>query len=714
MAEPGSARGAGGAAEAEQAVRGERRRLFDKGVERADRGARATQGADDSLLLRAGADSVGESARGVRAGGGATSRCDSSAADRRTGDADEMRPVHDTGVMKAVALYARVSSDKQEKQATIDSQVAALMDRAKADGHTVLASDHYVDDGCSGSTLVRPAMERLRDRSAEGGIDVLYVHSPDRLARKYAYQVLLLEELSRNGVSVVFLNGPTSRSAEDELLLQVQGMIAEYERAKILERSRRGKLHKARSGVASVLSAAPYGYRYVRKTDTEPASYQVLLHEANVVRQIFHWYVDEHLTLCAMARRLNERGVPTRKGGSRWSTSSLWALLRNPAYVGRAGYGKTESVAKSVMLRPVRGRSCVPRREKSTYRPRPASEWLTIPVPAILSEELFASAQEQLLRNRNLAARNARGERYLLQGLVVCACCGYGFYGRTFGKPLQSSGERPMYYYCGGTKKSDFAGASICRNPYVRADRLHAHVWESVVCILQDPERVVEEWTRRSEKDGVLVEARQQYDEAQRFLSAQEQTLRRLQDAYEAGALTVEELTARTDRMRVRIAHAKEDLAEAKANLGRSIELRALAGQLTTFAEQVRAGLDRLDWHGQRQLIRTLVSRIEIDEQGATIMYRIPGTPRPSGMPDPGAEVASLSIASKGSGARDRHVATRRGRGNDPWGRALPRGVQVDRSASAIDSLFTRMPTSAVPPVHARMPITKARQASID
>jgi site-specific DNA recombinase len=128
--------------------------------------------------------------------------------------------------MKAVALYARVSSDKQEKEATIDSQVAALIDRAKADGHTVIASDHYVDDGCSGSTLVRPALEKLRDRAAEGGLDLLYVHSPDRLARKYAYQVLLLEELTRSGISVVFLNGPTNRSAEDELLLQVQGMGA--------------------------------------------------------------------------------------------------------------------------------------------------------------------------------------------------------------------------------------------------------------------------------------------------------------------------------------------------------------------------------------------------------------------------------------------------------------------------------------------------------
>jgi site-specific DNA recombinase len=146
-----------------------------------------------------------------------------------------------------------------------------------------------------------------------------------------------------------------------------------------------------------------------------------------------------------------------------------------------------------------------------------------------------------------------------------------------------------------GTKQADFAGAPICRNPSVRADQLHAHVWNSVKGILQQPERVIEEWTRRSDTDGVLVEARQQYDEARRSVTAQEQTLRRLQDAYEAGALTVEELTARTERVRERIVRVKQNLSEAQENLSRSVEPRALGGQLTTFAEQVRAGLDGLD-----------------------------------------------------------------------------------------------------------------------
>ena len=204
--------------------------------------------------------------------------------------------------MKSIALYARVSSEQQTQQATVQSQIAELKQRAQADGHTVLPTDIYLDDGFSGATLVRPALERLRDRIHEGAIDILYVHSPDRLARRYAYQVVLLDEFRKAQASVVFLNGPSGQTAEDELLVQVQGVIAEYERAKILERCRRGKLHHARQGLVSALGGAPYGYAYIRKSAEAPASYKVLLHEAKVVRRIFDGLVREQKSLGQLAK----------------------------------------------------------------------------------------------------------------------------------------------------------------------------------------------------------------------------------------------------------------------------------------------------------------------------------------------------------------------------------------------------------------------------
>jgi len=196
-----------------------------------------------------------------------------------------------------VAVYARVSSD-QQAGGTIASQVAALEARVIQEGLRLEPDHRFIDDGYSGATLVRPALERLRDAIAAGAIDRLYVHSPDRLARRYAYQVLLIDEFQRAGIEVAFLNRPLGRSAEDDLLLQVQGMIAEYERAKILERSRRGKKHAASSGSVNVLAGAPYGYRYLdRHVGGGEARYEIIDDQAQVVRQIFHWVGVERLSI---------------------------------------------------------------------------------------------------------------------------------------------------------------------------------------------------------------------------------------------------------------------------------------------------------------------------------------------------------------------------------------------------------------------------------
>ena len=159
------------------------------------------------------------------------------------------------------AFYARVSSEQQAVAHTIESQISALTERARSDGAPVPPERQFVDDGISGATLARPALDRLRDLAGVGAIDRIYVHSPDRLARNYAYQVLLLDEWRRANVELVFLNRPLGESPEDDLLLQMQGIIAEYERAKFMERSRRGKRHAAQGGSLNVMSRAPFGYQ---------------------------------------------------------------------------------------------------------------------------------------------------------------------------------------------------------------------------------------------------------------------------------------------------------------------------------------------------------------------------------------------------------------------------------------------------------------------
>jgi site-specific DNA recombinase len=291
--------------------------------------------------------------------------------------------------MKSAAIYARVSSSKQKEENTIASQTAALVEFARKNDYAVPDEWVFEDEGFSGDSLVRPGLERLRDLAAEGHIAAVLVYAPDRLSRKYAYQVLLVEELARNGVETIFAKAPRTDSPEDQLLLQFQGMIAEYERAQILERSRRGKRYRARQGQVSVLSGAPYGYHYIRRTDESAAYYQVVEEEAEVVRLVYQKYTVEHLSIGAITRLLNKRGVPTRKRISRWERSTVWAMLRNPAYNGTACFGKTEIRPRQRVTRPLRMRGGVVNRNSASHE-RPRNEWIEVRVPAIVSEETFS------------------------------------------------------------------------------------------------------------------------------------------------------------------------------------------------------------------------------------------------------------------------------------------------------------------------------------
>jgi len=231
-----------------------------------------------------------------------------------------------------VAIYARVSSEPHAETHTIASQVAALRERVAADGLVVSEAMHFLDEGYSGATLVRPALERLRDVSAAGSVDRLSVHSPERLARTYAYQVLLVDECRRAGVEVVFLNRALGQSPEDDLRLQGQGMMAEDERAKLIERHRRGKRHAAQSGAVNGRSGAPYGYRYVPKYEGGgQARSEILPDEARVVRQVFAWVGHDRLTIGEVCRRLPHAGEVTRTGKTVWDRSVVGGLLKNPA-----------------------------------------------------------------------------------------------------------------------------------------------------------------------------------------------------------------------------------------------------------------------------------------------------------------------------------------------------------------------------------------------
>src|SRR6202521_1612266 len=434
--------------------------------------------------------------------------------------------------MKTAAIYARVSSDKQREENTIASQTAALIAFASEQQFEVPREWIFEDDGYSGASLIRPGLERVRDLAAEGLIQAFLVYAPDRLSRRYAHQILLIEELARAGAETVFIRAPRGSTPEDELLVQFQGIIAEYERAQILERSRRGKRHRARQGEVSVLSGAPFGYRFIRKTDHSAAYYEVDEEQARVVRRMFELYSVAGLSIGAIARLLNEHAIPTCKRRGRWERSTVWGMLRNPAYKGQACFGKTTLAPRQRITRPIRMRGGIAPRNSASHE-RPRGDWITIAVPPIVSEETFALAQERLETNKTHAPRRTVTPS-VVQGLVSCAKCGYALY-RT---STRSSVRVIHYYRCLGSARRLAAAREA------------------------DPTKRREETLRRD-----LIRIRKSID--------------RLLTAYQEGLLSLDELRERMPNLRRR---EQADNAELRAGVDQSVDRTAYLPLAETLA----------------------------------------------------------------------------------------------------------------------------------
>ena len=279
------------------------------------------------------------------------------------------------------------------------------------------------------------------------------------------------------------MKGPRGDSPEDQLLVQFQGMFAEYEKAQLMERYRRGKAWRAKSGSVNVLSGAPFGYRYVRKTPESGARYEVVPHEAALVAEMFRRYADDGAAIAGLRRWLTAEGVRTRTGKERWDRSVIWGMLRNPAYAGTAVFGKTQAIHEPAGLnRTARlaGRT-VPRQVR--VQDRPEEEWTRIPVPALVDEETFDRVQQRLEDNKRFASRNTKVPS-LLQGLAACASCGYGYY-RT---STTTTARKKIYYYrCLGSDDYRYQGGRVCQNKPVRAGYVDQVVWDHVTALLADP-----------------------------------------------------------------------------------------------------------------------------------------------------------------------------------------------------------------------------------
>lgn len=525
--------------------------------------------------------------------------------------------------MITAALYARVSSAKQVQENTIASQVEALKSRIIADSLPLLDEHQFIDNGYSGSNLVRPALEKLRDQIAAGMIDKIYIHSPDRLSRKYAYQMILIEEFEKYGADVVFLNFQKSNeNPESQLLLQMQGMIAEYERSKIMERHRRGKIHAAKKGSVNVLAVAPYGYRYIDKhTGQGEASFEVIDNEAEVIRKMFNWVGKDRLTIGEVIRLLNRDKISTKKGKMWWDRSTVWYMLKNPTYKGQAAFGRRKTGVRLSYIRPRRDSSEQPKNNSSRYSVD-KENWIYISVPAIIDEQLFDVVQEQIEENKKRARAHKKGITYLLQGLLVCRYCGRAYCG---GKSIKRYAKKEtvyLYYRCTGTDSARFGGTKMCSNKQVGSTAIELVVWEEVKKMLKNPQRIFEEYQRR------LVELEKSpIDEAYTSLEKRKIKLEKgislLIDSYAQQYITKDEFEPRIQTMRqiLKTTQEQKNKLVEKNNLTKEIEL--VVTNLENFVVGIDENLDKLDWHGKRDMIRCVVKRIEIGNEEINVVYKV-------------------------------------------------------------------------------------------
>jgi site-specific DNA recombinase len=485
--------------------------------------------------------------------------------------------------MKRVAIYARVSTEKQEKEKTIESQVEELRRFCEKKGFLIVKE--YVDDGWSGETLARPALDQLRDDASKKLFEVVCIHSPDRLARKFIYQGLVMEELKKNRVEVLFLNKQISDTPEDQLLLGVEGLIAEYEKAKILERTRRGKLHKARSGKI-VGGIAPFGYAYVKDK-----GYVINEGEAEIVKLIFNLYIQLG-SVRTIARKLTEMGVKPRKGMA-WRTSTLHRILRNEAYIGMAYYNKTYGAEPM-------NRKKYSRRINTTRRLRDRREWIAIKVPAIIDEATFRLSQEMLRRNHKEGRRSS--ENYLLSGLVVCGSCGSSYTGE------KTHGYR--FYRCNNRHKM-FPLSRRCNSSMISARKLENIIWNAVAEAVMKPQILTSHISNLIKKMKEPVEKiKLEKIRLTKLKELIESKKDRILELYTEGMINKEKLLLKMREYEIREKEIDEKLREIEEKLNYTLNRPLLIKDIINFCNLAKKKIQTLNLEEKKKFLKLLIDEI--------------------------------------------------------------------------------------------------------
>lgn len=512
--------------------------------------------------------------------------------------------------MKISALYARVSTQGQEKEQTINSQIAEIEAKAKQDGNTIGANLHFVDEGWSGELLARPALDDMRDAIKNKLFEALYIYDVGRLSRNFLNQLILKNEIHEAGIQLISLHDNNGDKPEDLFAQNVMGLFHDYERIKIAERMRRGKLYKSKNGILFGWQA-PYGYKYIKGSELNTGSFEIEEHEAKVMKKIFEWIGNEGMTIRQVIKRLYEQNITPRKSKKgHWSTSTLSKRLRDETYIGITYYNKTLSIKP----KNPRNLAKYKRIKKSSRVMKIKADWHAIKVPTLIEKDLFEKVQKQLVLNDVLAIRNKKNH-YLLSNFIHCSCgctrTGEGI-----------SNTKNLYYRCTDRVKR-FPLPRVCNNKGVNAPLLDEFVWKKLTQLLTQPElakKYYEQWIQ--EKKSIQNKPNMQRDVIQSKVNHLEVEEKRYLKAYGEGVISFEQYKEQANEIKLAKIQYMSKLSPSQTNQDQ--EKAVIIPDFDHMYDKINTVLDKYSFEKRRIVVQNVVNNITTDGKTATLEGYLP------------------------------------------------------------------------------------------
>jgi site-specific DNA recombinase len=517
-----------------------------------------------------------------------------------------------------VAIYARVSTQHQVQAQTIEQQLERLMAYTKQQGWKLLPENIFRDDGISGASLNRPGLDRLRDRVVAREIDCIVITAPDRLARNYVHQMLLLEEWEKCGCRVEFLDHPISQDPHDQLVLQIRGAVAEYERTLITDRMRRGRQAKFRAGILLPWTRPVYGYQTDPDKPRDPAKVTRNEAEAVVVREMFAFYLQEDTTLHGLVQHLHTMGIPAPRGGEYWSTTTVRGILTNPTYTGQVYVGRTREVKSHLRRSAIRPIS----KQGGSQVKVPIEEWIPVAtIPAIIESRYFEQIQIKLSHNQQIASRNNTAHQYLLRTLISCGVCNVSCTARQLTPGY-------VYYVCQG--KINLSHSHLherCLSRFIPARQLEELVWQDLCQLLTHPEIIATALQRAQGGGWLPQELQARRENLRRGQLAVQTQLDRLTEAYLNQIIPLPEYQRRRADLDSKFQGMQDLEKQLVHQVDRRNELSCLTAPIEDFCRRVQTGLENASFEQKRKLVELLIDRVIVKNENVEIRYVIPTSP---------------------------------------------------------------------------------------